>query len=73
LFSYRITSYIIGFTLPKLSPNEQILIRTFPDLRDIGIALLAGAASSYEYYRSDYSTVLTGVAIAVALVPPICA
>ena len=66
-------SYIIGFTLPDLSPNEQILIRTAPDLRDLGIALFAGAAGSYGYYRSEYSTVLAGVAIAVALVPPICA
>ena len=68
-----IVAYIIGLTLPNLSPNEQILIRTAPDLRDLGIALLAGAAGSYGYYRSEYSTVLAGVAIAVALVPPICA
>lgn len=67
-----IVAYIIGLTLPNLSPNEQILIRTAPDLRDLGIALLAGAAGSYGYYRSEYSTVLAGVAIAVALVPPIC-
>ena len=68
-----IVSYLIGLTLPDLSPNEQILIRTAPDLRDLGIALLAGAGGSYGYYRSEYSTVLAGVAIAVALVPPICA
>ena len=68
-----VVSYIIGLTLPDLSPNEQILIRTAPDLRDLGIALLAGAGGSYGYYRSEYSTVLAGVAIAVALVPPICA
>lgn len=67
-----IVAYIIGLTLPNLSPNEQILIRTAPDLRDLGIAILAGAAGSYGYYRSEYSTVLAGVAIAVALVPPIC-
>ncbi len=67
-----IAAYLIGLTLPNLSPNEQILIRTAPDLRDLGIALLAGAAGSYGYYRSEYSTVLAGVAIAVALVPPLC-
>jgi len=67
-----IVAYIIGLTFPDLTPNEQILIRTAPDLRDLGIALLAGAAGSYGYYRSEYSTVLAGVAIAVALVPPIC-
>lgn len=66
-------AYLIGFTLPDLTPNQQILIRTSPDLRDLGIALLAGAAGAYGYYRSEYSTVLAGVAIAVALVPPLCA
>jgi uncharacterized hydrophobic protein (TIGR00271 family) len=68
-----IASYIIGLTFPDLTPNEQILIRTAPDLRDLGIAFLAGAAGSYGYYRSEYSTMLAGVAIAVALVPPLCA
>ncbi|MEO6820571.1 MAG: DUF389 domain-containing protein [Ginsengibacter sp.] len=68
-----IVAYIIGLTLPDLTPNEQILIRTVPDLRDLGIAFLAGAAGSYGYYRSEYSTILAGVAIAVALVPPLCA
>lgn len=68
-----IISYIIGLTLPDLTPNEQILIRTAPDLRDLGIAFFAGAAGSYGYYRSEYSTVLAGVAISVALVTPLCA
>ncbi len=67
-----IVAYIIGLTLPDLTPNEQILIRTAPDLRDLGIASLAGAAGSYGYYRSEFSTVLSGVAISVALVPPLC-
>ena len=66
-------AYIISLILPDLTPNEQILIRTAPDLRDLSIALMAGAAGSYGYYRSEYSTVLAGVAIAVALVPPLCA
>lgn len=67
-----VIAYLIGLTLPNLTPNEQILIRTAPDLRDLGIAILAGAAGSYGYYRSEYSTILAGVAIAVALVPPLC-
>lgn len=65
--------YLIGFTLPDITPNQQILIRTSPDLRDLGIAIFAGAAGAYGYYRSEYSTILAGVAIAVALVPPLCA
>lgn len=65
-------AYIIGLTLPDITPNQQILIRTSPDLRDLGIAVLAGVAGAYGYYRSEYSTILAGVAIAVALVPPLC-
>lgn len=64
-------AYLISLTLPNLTPSQQILIRTSPDLRDLGIALMAGAAGAYGYYRSEYSTVLSGFAIAVALVPPL--
>ena len=67
-----IVAFIIGLTLQDLTPNEQILIKTAPDLRDLGIAFLAGAGGSYGYYRSEYSAVLAGVAIAVALGPPLC-
>ncbi|MEZ4690287.1 MAG: TIGR00341 family protein [Ignavibacteria bacterium] len=65
-------SFIFGFILPNDTPNQQILIRTSPDLRDMGIAILAGAAGAYGYFRSEFSTILSGVAIAVALVPPLC-
>jgi len=66
-------AYMIGFTLPDITPNQQILIRTSPDLRDLGIAIFAGIAGAYGYYRSEYSTILAGVAISVALVTPLCA
>ncbi|MBK8517096.1 MAG: DUF389 domain-containing protein [Saprospiraceae bacterium] len=66
-------SYLYGLLLRGETPNEQILIRTSPDLRDLGVAIFAGAAGSFGYYRSEYSTVLAGVAIAVALIPPLCA
>ncbi|MDP3556944.1 MAG: DUF389 domain-containing protein [Bacteroidota bacterium] len=65
-------SFLFGAILNDGTPNQQMLIRTSPDLRDLGIALFAGAAGAYGYYRSEYSTVLAGVAIAVALVPPLC-
>lgn len=65
-------AYILGLALPDITPNQQMLVRTSPDLRDLGIAVLAGAAGAYGYYRSEYSTILSGVAIAEALVPPLC-
>ena len=67
-----LTSFLFGLILKNSSPNDQVLARTSTDLRDLGIALFAGAAGAYGYYRREYSSVLAGVAIAVALVPPLC-
>jgi uncharacterized hydrophobic protein (TIGR00271 family) len=72
MISSILIAYLISLTLPDINPNNEMLIRTSPDLRDIGIAILAGAAGSWGYYRSEFSTILSGVAIAVALVPPLC-
>jgi uncharacterized hydrophobic protein (TIGR00271 family) len=68
-----VVGYLIGLLLPVATPNGQILARTTPDLRDLGVALLAGAAGAYAYTRDELSGVLPGVAIAVALVPPLAA
>ena len=67
-----VVSYLFGMILKDASLTDQMLARTSPDLRDLGIALFAGAAGAYGYYRSEYSGVLAGVAIAVSLVPPHC-
>jgi uncharacterized hydrophobic protein (TIGR00271 family) len=65
-------AFLISLALPDITPNKEMLIRTSPDLRDLGIAVLAGAAGAWGYYRSEFSTILSGVAIAVALIPPLC-
>ena len=64
-------AYVLGLVLPDATPNAQILARTSPDLRDLGVAVFAGAAGGYTYTRPDLSSSLVGVAIAVALVPPL--
>lgn len=56
----------IGTTLPG-----EILARTEPTLLDLGIALAAGAAGAYALVRREVSDALPGVAVAVALVPPL--
>ena len=70
--SVVVIAFLLGLILPQAIPNEQILARTTPDFRDFGIALFAGIAGAYGYYRKEFSSVLAGVAIAVALVPPLC-
>ncbi|MGA9278719.1 DUF389 domain-containing protein [Ilumatobacter sp.] len=51
--------------------NSEIASRISPTLLDLGIALAAGAAGAYALSRSDVSDALPGVAVAIALVPPL--
>ena len=58
--------------LPDSTPiSAEILARTSPTLIDVGIALAAGAAGAYATVRKEIGEALPGVAVAVALVPPV--
>jgi uncharacterized hydrophobic protein (TIGR00271 family) len=52
-------------------PSEQLLARTEPTVLDLGIALAAGAAGAYVLVHKEEVSALPGVAVAVALVPPL--
>lgn len=62
-----ITSSIIGLK----TVDTEILSRVKPTLIDFGIAMAAGAAGAFANTRRSISSALPGVAIAVALVPPL--
>jgi uncharacterized hydrophobic protein (TIGR00271 family) len=67
-------AWIIATWTPALVPiaaNGQITSRVSPTLLDMGIALAAGAAGAYATVDDRVSASLPGVAIAVALVPPL--
>jgi uncharacterized hydrophobic protein (TIGR00271 family) len=68
-------SACIVWLLPFHSATAEILSRTDPTLLDLGIALFSGLAGSVVVGRAggDGLTALPGVAIAVALMPPLCA
>lgn len=51
--------------------NSQITSRTAPTLLDLAIALAAGAAGAYGVSRAESTDALPGVAVAIALVPPL--
>ena len=51
--------------------NTQIVSRASPTLLDLAIALAAGAAGAYANSRRDVADSLPGVAVAIALVPPL--
>lgn len=67
-------SGFLTWLLPFHSATPEILSRTTPNLLDLGIALLSGLAGSVVVSRGsgDGVTALPGVAIAVALMPPLC-
>ncbi len=51
--------------------TSEMLARTAPSLLDLLVALFSGIAGAYAIGRRDVSSALPGVAIAVALVPPL--
>ena len=59
---------IIGWKLA----GPELIARMKPSLLDLGVAIAAGAAAAYAYTRPGVSSALAGIAIAVALVPPLC-
>ncbi len=66
-----LTLILFAFGL-SLKPTNEILSRTSPNLLDLLVALLSGAAAAYAVSRSQLAAALPGVAIAAALVPPLC-
>ncbi|GMQ84578.1 MAG: hypothetical protein BMS9Abin07_0142 [Acidimicrobiia bacterium] len=58
-------------TLTSTDLSGQILSRTSPSLLDLGIAVTAGMAAGYVLAHRKVGASLPGVAIAVALVPPL--
>jgi len=52
--------------------DQQILSRTSPNLIDMLVAIAAGTVGAFVQSRRSLLNSLAGVAIAVALVPPLC-
>ncbi len=58
--------------LPPRPPTHEMLARGEPSLLDLLVAVMAGAAAAYGVSRKSVAAALPGVAISVALVPPLC-
>ena len=56
----------------SLSNPTELLARTSPTFYDVLIALFGGFAGILEQCRKEKGTVFSGVAIATALMPPLC-
>ncbi len=74
MFSVAIVASTIYFFITPLgSAQTELLARTAPTTYDVLIALFGGLAGMIAQSRKDRtSTVIPGVAIATALIPPLC-
>lgn len=67
-------AYLLSAIVPTDgSVTSEVLSRTSPDIKDLVVAMAAGLAGAYATVRADTSASLPGVAVAVALVPPLAA
>jgi uncharacterized hydrophobic protein (TIGR00271 family) len=67
-------SWLLSAVIPNLQvviANSQVTSRTAPNLLDLIIAIAAGIAGSYGVSRIEVSDALPGVAVSIALVPPL--
>lgn len=68
-------AYVVMALIPEAQrvteDSEQLLARTNPNLLDLAVAIVAGSAGAYVLVRREAISVVPGVAIAVALVPPL--
>ncbi len=64
---------VISLIIPGRTTHlpAELMARTSPNVLDFGIALAAGSAGAYGQVRRHAAEALTGVAVAVALVPPL--
>ena len=67
-----LTSTIYFLITPLDDAQTEILARTTPTLWDVLIALFGGFAGIIASSRQDKSNAIPGVAIATALMPPLC-
>jgi uncharacterized hydrophobic protein (TIGR00271 family) len=57
---------------PLTQAHSELLARTSPSIWDVLIAFFGGAAGMIGLTRKEKTTLIPGVAIATALMPPIC-
>lgn len=67
-----LTSTLYFWATPLTEAHSELLARTTPTIWDVLIALFGGLAGIIGVTRSEKSNVIPGVAIATALMPPLC-
>ena len=68
-----ITAYVFFLVFPLREESSELLSRTNPDIRDVLIAFFGGLALIIaKTKKENISSAIFGVAIATALMPPLC-
>jgi len=67
-----LTSTVYFLLTPLSGAQSELLARTEPTIWDVLIALFGGLAGAVGLTRREKSNVIPGVAIATALMPPLC-
>ena len=65
-------AFFIGLVTPIDIITPEMAGRGNPSLLDAGVAIASGVVGAYATARKDIPSALAGVAIAAALVPPLC-
>lgn len=65
-------SYLATLMVGVQTVGHEIVGRTAPTALDLVVAVAAGAAAAFAATRASIGDAIPGVAIAVALVPPLC-
>ncbi|MEO0597658.1 MAG: DUF389 domain-containing protein, partial [Chloroflexota bacterium] len=65
-------SILFGILAPLQTPTSEMLSRGSPSFLDAAVALVSGLVAAFALARKEIPVALAGVAIAAALMPPIC-
>jgi uncharacterized hydrophobic protein (TIGR00271 family) len=66
-----LASSLLGYFSPYAEVTQEMRSRINPTLLDLGVAIVSGIAAAYSKSFKEIAQNLAGVAIAVALVPPL--
>jgi uncharacterized hydrophobic protein (TIGR00271 family) len=62
----------VGYISPFTTYSSEIIIRTSPTFVELLIGFAAGAVAAYSFSSKRLMSNVAGVAVAVAVVPPLC-
>jgi uncharacterized hydrophobic protein (TIGR00271 family) len=73
MFVSILLSFLIGLMFSSIGSTDELMARSRPNIMDLFVALAAGFTGGYVKIRRHISGSVYGVAIAISLIPPLCA